>query len=133
MKRTVFAPLLVAGALVLGGGGCESQPSLADRITPEEIRGIWESDQESYAGRTLQIMEDGLVFHTGEGDLDFDLHMIRSISSHPVAETTATAYDIEYMIEKTVFTFSFTYKPDEDAIYFKSQPHMRWSRVESEG
>ena len=68
MKRVVVTGLLAAGTLLLGSTGCDSEPSLADRITPEEIRGTWESVEESYAGRTLQILKDGLVFQTGDGD-----------------------------------------------------------------
>jgi hypothetical protein len=133
MRRVVVVPLLAAGTLFLGGGGCDSGPSLADRTTPQEIRGLWSADQESYAGRNLEIFENGLVFHTGDGDLDFTVHMIRSLASQPAGEGTGTAFEIEYLVEETVFTFSFTYKPEEDAIFFKNQPQLRWTRVESEG
>jgi hypothetical protein len=132
MRRAAARALVGTGALLVGLGGCDSQPSLEDRITPLEIRGTWEPADESYAGRTLQILEDGLVFQTGEGDMDFDLHMIRAVSSRPVLEGTATAFDIEYTVEETIFTFSFTYMPVQDAIYFKNQPQIRWDRSEEE-
>ena len=134
MKQVMVVPLLAAGALFLGGGACDQGPSLASRITPPEIRGVWSADDTAYAGREMEILESQLVFHTGDGDLDFTVHAIHSISSEPLDEGSGTAFEIEYVVDvDAIFTFSFTFLPEEGAIFFKNEPHRRWTRAVSEG
>jgi hypothetical protein len=104
-----------------GGGGEDTTGS----VTPEEIRGHWITDQPEYADRGLEIIEDALVFHTGEET--FDLHMIREIRAETV--DGGVEFELDHWGKEGVsMTFSFIYNPADTTIRFKNQPRVIWVR-----
>jgi hypothetical protein len=97
-------------------------------VVPAEIQGSWVTSEPKYADRAFEILEESLIFHTGEGG--FTLHQYRAISvDSDVEDVVGTLYEIEYLgPEGGLFTFSVVLRPADGTIIFLNQPDMVWTR-----
>jgi hypothetical protein len=124
-RRFVWLAALVTGLMVsaCGSGGMERSGT-----APPEIRGRWITDDARYGDRAFEILEDSLVFEVGDGELT--THSIESLLHRP--DPRGAAFEIDHTVpEGGLMTFSFTYVPTEDAIYFKNQARIKWTRAPS--
>ena len=125
MRRTRPAPILLASVLVLTTASCSPSGSDPGRIAPEEIRGVWVCDNPTYAGRDLEILENALLFHLGDGN--FDPYIIRNIVVEQKPD--GTAYEIEHSgRESGSLTLSLLLRSADGTIVFENQPLMVWRK-----
>ena len=119
----VFLGALMA-LLMWTASGCGSGASDGGRLTPAEIRGVWITSDSAYADRAFEVLDDALIFHTGEGG--FDLYVISVLRRTEGPD--GVAYEIEHHgREGGQYTFSFTFRPSDTTITFRNQPGLVWS------
>jgi len=125
MRQTRPVPILLASLLVLTAAACSPPESDPGRIAPEELQGVWVSDNPDYAGRDLEILENALLFHTGDGNIE--PYIIRNIEVEQSAD--GTAYEIEHSgRESGSLTLSLLLRSADGTIVFENQPLMVWRR-----
>ena len=90
IQRVARSSLLVLlGAAFASCGGGDGEPV---RTTPEQIRGVWTTDDAAYADRRLEIMEEAVLFYTEEHA--FDPYVIQDMRTIP--EDKNTLYKINH-------------------------------------
>jgi hypothetical protein len=105
--------------------GCGPGTSDGERAAPVEIRGVWTTPDPSYAGRAFEILDDALIFHTGEGE--GDLYVITNLRREVGPD--GVEYEIDHRGgEGGLLTLSFTFYPADTTIAFRNQPELRWIR-----
>ncbi|MCJ7630746.1 MAG: hypothetical protein MUO50_20400, partial [Longimicrobiales bacterium] len=65
MRHSSLILLFLGCILAASAIWCSPEPSDPSWTTPEEILGIWETDNPNYAGRTMEVFEEALLFYTG--------------------------------------------------------------------
>jgi len=129
MRLNSPIPVHVVSFLALAVAGCGPSEAEPNTTTPEEIRGVWASDNANYAGRDMEILEEAFLFDTGDGA--FEPYIIRGIVVEQ--EDDGTLYDFEYSgWEGGILNFSFKYRPGDSTIVFKNQPRIVWRRKSPE-
>jgi len=101
--------------------------SKPNKTVPDALVGKWTTTTEAYADRAFEISKSAVLFRTGPGENDFNLHQIKEVRSKD-AEAGATAYTFVY---SDAFEFLFTYEPVNDVIRFANQPEMFWTRKDA--
>lgn len=97
-------------------------------MVPDELIGVWMTDDPNYADHPFEIKKETLVFEQGQGYLDFDVFPIVGLDQFK--ENGDTLYTIYYLIPSgRTFEFSFYYTPTRGGmIRFKNQPEMTWTK-----
>ena len=117
--------LVQLGLLGLTAIGCGPKAAELGRTTPEEIRGVWVTNDPDYVGRKMEIMEEALLFYSEEHL--FDPFVIRSIKVEPEAD--GPVYEIEHSgWESGSLTLSLKFRSADSTIVFKNQPTLIWRR-----
>ena len=130
MRKTNPVLFLLSALLVTSTAGCTSSGSEQGRTTPPELRGVWVCDNPDYAGRKMEILEEALIFHLGEGA--YDPYVIRSIRVEPGID--GTSYHIEHSgWESGSLLLSFFFRSADSTIVFENQPLIVWRRQPAEG
>ena len=130
MRQIITTPLLLCSLLLLAAAACRSSDDGVLTTTPQELRGFWISDKAEYAGRSMEILEEAILFHTGE--YAFDPYIIRSIVVEP--GNNGTGYEIEHSGWETgEMTLSLFFRTEDSTIVFRNQPLTIWRRVPEEG
>ena len=95
---------------------------------PEELIGVWVTDDPIDAYHLFEIKEDTLIFEQDLGYFDFDVFPIVGLDKS--GENGDTLYIIYYLIASgRKFEFSFYYTPTEGGVIrFKNQPEMKWTK-----
>ncbi len=98
---------------------------------PEELIGVWVTDDPKYVDHPFEIKKDTLIFEQGLGYFDFDVFSI--VDLEKMDEDGNTLYIIHYLIRAgRKFEFSFYYTPTEGGVIrFKNQPEMKWTKKKS--
>jgi hypothetical protein len=102
----------------------------ANRNVPEQLIGEWQSSDERYSDRQLEITHSSISFTTGEGTVSTGF--IKDVKAVP--EGARTLYTVVYELEGTRNEVSFYYetgKKAEGVIRFKNQQGTGWTRKES--
>jgi hypothetical protein len=125
-ERTQLA--LLGGVLISVVACQESGGDVEVVVVPAEIQGSWVTSEPKYADRAFEILEESLIFHTGEGG--WTLNKYRTISVETdVEDVEGTLYQIEYLgPEGGLFTFSVVLRPADGTIIFLNQPDIIWTR-----
>ena len=119
---------IIAFAILIVFFGAQCQKEFT---VPEELIGVWVTDDPKYADHPFEIKKETLIFEQGLGYFDFDVYPIVDL------EKTDADGDILYIIYYLIpaghkFEFSFIYAPIEGGeIKFKNQPEMKWTKKKS--
>ncbi len=93
---------------------------------PEEVRGVWVTDEPRYADRAFQLDADMVIFDTGES---LAVHPLQAIDTTRSAE--GTLLELRYRSEGLLYAFDLFYRTDtETTIRFKNQPEITWRRTD---
>jgi hypothetical protein len=112
----------MGGALV----GCAGQEP---GQVPDELIGVWVTDDHRYQGRFLKL-EAGTI-HFGMGEDQASENPIIDVETIQEGETSI--YRIRYLSpEGLEYTQSLYYEPESEKIRYKSRPSVVWKRVEIE-
>jgi hypothetical protein len=98
---------------------------------PEELIGVWVTDDPKYVDYPFEIKKDTLIFEQALGYFDFDVFPIVNVEK---SDTDGDAlYIIYYLLPAgRKFEFSFYYTPTEGGVIrFKNQPEMKWTKKKS--
>lgn len=98
-----------------------------DKTLPEQLYGIWETDEPRYQGCYLEIRKESLIFHTIEGDSV--LNWVTKIETVP--EPDKTLFNIYYEDREGLdYLLSLYYieTEDRDIIQFKNQDQIEWTK-----
>ena len=98
---------------------------------PEELIGVWVTDDPNYVDHPFEIKRNTLIFEQGLGYFDFDVFPIVDLEKTDAGGDTL--YIIHYLIRAgRKFEFSFFYAPTEGGVIrFKNQPEMKWTKKKS--
>ena len=98
---------------------------------PEELIGVWVTDDQKYLDHPFEIKRDTLIFEQGLGYFDFDVFPIVDLEKTDADGNTL--YIIHYLIPAgRKFEFSFYYAATEGGVIrFKNQPEMKWTKKKS--
>ena len=98
---------------------------------PEELIGVWVTDDPKYVDHPFEIKKETLIFEQGQGYLDFDVFPI--VGLEKTAADGSTLYIIHYVLPAgKKFEFSFYYAASEGGVIrFKNQPEMKWTKKKS--
>jgi hypothetical protein len=98
---------------------------------PEELIGVWVTDDPKYVDHPFEIKKDTLIFEQGLGFFDFDVFPIGNLEK--MDEDGNTLYIIHYLLPAgRKFEFSFYYAATEGGVIrFKNQPEMKWTKKKS--
>jgi len=119
--------ILIALAILTVMSGVQCQQEYA---VPEELIGVWVTDDPAYHDHPFEIKQETLIFEQGQGYFDFDVFPIAGLEKTEAEE--ATLYTIYYTIpsgREFEFTFYYT-SADGGQIRFKNQPEMLWTKEE---
>lgn len=101
-----------------------------NRDLPQQLHGIWETDESRYEGRHFLMEENSIGFGDENGIVDW--YEVTQVDQ--TAGRNNTVYTIEYRsIEGAVFKRSLTYNNSEDgpSIRFENQSDIEWFPVDS--
>ena len=98
---------------------------------PEELIGVWVTDDPKYVDHPFEIKKETLIFEQGLGYLDFDVFPIVDLEKKDA--NGSILYVIHYVLPAgKKFEFSFYYTPIEGGVIrFKNQPEMKWTKKKS--
>ena len=98
---------------------------------PEELIGVWVTDDPRYVNHPFEIKKDTLIFEQGLGFFDFDVFPIGNLEK--IDKDGNTLYIIHYLLPAgRKFEFSFYYASTEGGVIrFKNQPEMKWTKTKS--
>jgi len=116
----------IALALLLALVGCGPEST---KTVPEELIGVWKTQEPNYADRPFQLTRDTVTFWTGGGEY-YTRAVVRITK---VQEDRNVLYTVFYTEpgdpEKFEFKFAFYYDAAADgAIRWKNQRHMVWMK-----
>ncbi len=126
-------------AVTLVGAGTLWAYKPTNEPIPAEVLGVWSTDAAQYAGRTLEITQNTLIFKSSRPGLS-PYAVARAAVRYSIDRVTTmssgrerTLYTIEYMSggRPGVFSFYSSSHPHH-AIRFKNQPTMEWTRLGAE-
>ena len=119
---------IIAFAILILFFGAQCQKEFA---VPEELIGVWVTDDPKYADHPFEIKKETLIFEQGQGYLDFDVFPI--VGLEKTDADGDTLYIIHYLLPTgKKFEFSFYYASvGGGVIRFKNQPEMKWTKKKS--
>lgn len=119
--------LLTALSLVaIGTPGC-TQPEPAE--IPEELIGVWVTDDQRYEGRFLKL--EARTIHFGIGGDQATENPIIDVET--IQEEGTSIYRIHYLSpEGLEYSQTLNYDPESEEIRYKNRPSVVWKRVEIE-
>jgi hypothetical protein len=108
------------------GAQCQKEFSV-----PEELIGVWVTDDPKYVDHPIEIKKETLIFEQGLGYLDFAVFPIVGLEKTDAGGDTL--YIIYYLIPAgRKFEFSFYYAPTQGGVIrFENQPEMKWTKRKS--
>ena len=123
-SKTIFIMWLTL--LVIFAAQCQKEFTV-----PEELIGVWVTDDPIYADNPFEIKRNTLIFEQGFGYFDF--HVFPIVDLEKTDAGGDTLYIIYYLISTgRKFEFSFYYTPTQGGVIrFKNQPEMKWTKKES--
>lgn len=122
-KATFIAFVIL---ILFFGTQCQKEFSV-----PEELIGVWVTDDPKYVDHPFEIKKGTLIFEQGLGYLDFAVFPIVNVEKSDTG--VDTLYIIYYLIPAgRKFEFSFYYTPTEGGVIrFKNQPEMKWTKLKT--
>ena len=119
---------IIAFAILIVFFGAQCQKEFT---VPEELIGVWVTDDPKYADHPFEIKKETLIFEQGQGYLDFDVFPIVNLEKTDADGNTL--YIIHYVLPAgKKFDFSFYYASAEGGVIrFKNQPEMKWTKKKS--
>ncbi|NIQ91504.1 MAG: hypothetical protein GWN93_21845 [Deltaproteobacteria bacterium] len=119
---------IIAFAILIVFFGAQCQKEFT---VPEELIGVWVTDDPKYADHPFEIKKETLIFEQGQGYLDFDVFPIVNLEKTDADGNTL--YIIHYVLPAgKKFEFSFYYASAEGGVIrFKNQPEMKWTKKKS--
>ena len=119
---------IIAFAILIVFFGAQCQKEFT---VPEELIGVWVTDDPKYADHPFEIKKETLIFEQGQGYLDFDVFPIANLEKTDADGNTL--YIIHYVLPAgKKFEFSFYYASAEGGVIrFKNQPEMKWTKKKS--
>lgn len=93
------------------------------RVIPEEVVGVWFTEDAAYRGRALELQARGLMFRGTQTGLQ----AVRRV--HREAIGALIRYRVDYESEGGLATLSFTYAPGPDVLKLESRPGVLWRRT----
>ncbi len=124
LSRLLFLTVLsvMSGALV----GCAAQEP---GQVPDELIGVWVTDDLRYQGRFLKL--EPRTIHFGMGGDQASENPIIDVET--IQEEGTSIYRIRYLSpEGLEYTQSLYYEPKSEEIRYKNRPSVVWKRVEIE-
>lgn len=117
-----LSALLLALPVACGDGGDEAE-------IPPGLLGTWRTEAPAYADRALEIADDVLIFHLGDGT--FTVHPIRDIGrSVDPAFPDAVVLTFRYAEEGgRVYSFPLLWDPAAGTLRFRNRAGIRWTRA----
>ena len=97
-----------------------------ERSAPNELVGVWKTQDQKYADRFLEIDTDTITFGTGERN--FETYTIKKIKKG--LETKGMLYTVYYEDEAgNTYTFAFYYSPEMGGVLrLKNQREIIWEK-----
>ena len=119
---------IIAFAILIVFFGAQCQKEFT---VPEELIGVWVTDDPKYADHPFEIKKETLIFEQGQGYLDFDVFPIVNLEKTDADGNTL--YIIHYVLPAgKKFEFSFYYASAEGGVIrFKNQHEMKWTKKKS--
>ncbi|MGD8255448.1 MAG: hypothetical protein PVJ11_09385 [Syntrophobacterales bacterium] len=119
---------IIAFAILILFFGAQCQKEFT---VPEELIGVWVTEDPKYAEHPFEIKKETLIFEQGQGYLDFDVFPI--VGLEKTDADGDTLYIIYYVLPAgKKFEFSFYYASAEGGVIrFKNQPEMKWTKKKS--
>ena len=119
---------IIAFAILIVFFGAQCQKEFT---VPEELIGVWVTDDPKYADHPFEIKKETLIFEQGQGYLDFDVFPIVNLEKTDADGNTL--YIIHYVLPAgKKFEFSFYYASAEGGVIrFKNQPEMKGTKKQS--
>ena len=107
--------------ILIFGAQCQKEFTV-----PQELIGVWVTDDPKYVDHPFEIKRDTLIFEQGLGYFDFDVFPIVDLEKRDADGTTL--YIVHYLLPAgRKFEFSFYYASTEGGVIrFKNQPEMKW-------
>jgi hypothetical protein len=120
-SRTIL--ILLASLALMSGVQCQKE-----FVVPEELIGVWVTDDPNYFDRPFEITKSTVIFEQGLGYFDFHVFPIWGVKKGDSEE--APLYIIYYTSSSgRKFEFSFYYtSANGGEIRFKNQPEMKWTK-----
>jgi len=119
---------LIAFAILILFFGAQCQKEFT---VPEELIGVWVTDDPKYLDHPFEIKRNTLIFEQGLGYFDFAVFPIVDLEETDAGRDTL--YIIYYLIPTgRKFEFSFYYAPTQGGVIrFENQPEMKWTKRKS--
>ena len=125
IPRRIPVPASLGSVLVLlaGCGPGVDEPSL------DRVRGVWETEDERYAGSSFTFGDENLfLLRTGD---DVQACTVLELIVEENETSGAVEYDVTYAdAEGNRVDFPFVYQADTEAIRFRGRPRTVWKRTE---
>ncbi len=93
---------------------------------PQELTGLWETDEPRYKGCSVEISEDQIIFSNLNEDY-IDINTIKGVKKS--VEENATVYHIDFENKEGLeYNFSLFYmkKGDKEIFHYKNQTDVLW-------
>jgi hypothetical protein len=113
---------VLAGLAALGLLGSSIRPKPND--VPEELRGVWKTNEPAHADRFMELSVVSVSFGTGNATVSTGF--IQKIETSP--QGPRTLYTITYTDEGEERNLSFFYEPASRTLRLKNQDRVAWIR-----
>jgi hypothetical protein len=125
-KKLSLSILMALNLVAIGTTACaEPEPS----EVPEELIGVWVTDDPRYEGRFLKL--EPRKIHFGMGGDQASENPIVEVET--IQEEGMSIYRIHYLSpEGLEYTQSLNYDPESGEVRYKNRPSVVWKRVEIE-
>ena len=93
------------------------------REIPEEVVGVWFTDDATFQGRALELQARALVFRGAQTGPQ----AVHRVHREPIG--ALIRYKIDYEAAGGLATLSFTYAPGPDVLKLENRPGIVWRRT----
>ena len=112
--------VVLAGLIPLGGCATEGVN------VPGRLLGVWGTDKTGYAGRTMEFLEDAVIFYSSEDT--YTIHPIIAFRTMREERNERWRYDLVYTTNVGLSIDVTMYHDDSGTLVFDHQRAVRWRR-----
>jgi hypothetical protein len=123
-RNSYSLPLIVLAGLVLVGALAASLSPKQNDL-PDQLRGVWKTDEANHSDRFMELSLVSVSFGTGNGTVSTGF--IQNLAVVP--EGPRTLYTVTYRGDEGDQELSFYYQPADATLRLKNQSGAVWRKV----